>query len=153
MPEPISALLQTLSAHSAAIVAGDYSVLRANVFAGFTEHVSPNGSTVLAIELTPAARESLPPSHIWLDLFLLEPNSQLGAHYHRHASAHIHMLAGTAIAEVAGEAIAVNPGDAAYFPAGSIHNVTSNEAFVLFASFQDHPILQPDGSVDYFAVE
>lgn len=153
MPHPISALLQTLTTHTAAILAGDHTALRHAPFAGFTEHVSPNGSTVLAIQLTPATLEALPPSHKHLDLFLLDPQSQLGAHYHRHASAHIHMLAGSATAEVAGEARVVSPGDTAHFPANAVHNEKSNEAPVLFASFQDHPILQPHGSVDYFAVE
>jgi quercetin dioxygenase-like cupin family protein len=146
-------VLDALAARCDAALAGDYAALRAPPFAGFTLHVSPNGSTVIAIEPAPETRDALAPSHRVIDLFLLEPRAQLGRHFHRHASAHIHILRGRATVEVDGAATDAAPGDEAFFPAGKIHNVIARDEAVAFASFQDHPIIQPGGALDYFAVE
>jgi mannose-6-phosphate isomerase-like protein (cupin superfamily) len=147
----IERVLDGLAAHADAILRGDYTTLRQPPFAGFALHVSPNGSTVIALEPLATTRDALPPSHRCIDLFVLEPHAQLGRHWHRHASAHIHMLRGHGVVEVDGDAIAAAPGDQALFPAGTVHNVIAGAETVLFASFQDVPIIQPDGALDYFA--
>jgi mannose-6-phosphate isomerase-like protein (cupin superfamily) len=148
----IQALLKDIAPHVDAIMSGDFSALEAPPFAGFATHTSPNGSTVIAVDLPEATRASLPPTHQCVDLFLLDAHCQLGRHYHRRASAHIHIIRGDAIAHIDGVDTRVSPGDETLFPAGSVHDVRSFSSPVLFASFQDNPILQPDGSVDYVAV-
>jgi quercetin dioxygenase-like cupin family protein len=148
----IKALLDSIAAHTDAIMSGDFTALEAPPFAGFSTHTSPNGSTVITVEVPAQTRQKLAPSHRRIDLFLLDANCQLGRHFHRLASAHIHIIRGRAVAEIDGKETSVAPGDETYFPAQSVHNVCSGDEAVLFASFQDHPILQNDGSVDYFAV-
>ncbi len=148
----IERILDILSAHRAELLSGAYDVLCARPFMDFGLHASPNGSTVIAVEMSAETRAALPPTHQHLDLFLLEPRAELGAHFHHHASARIHILSGSGVAEVDGAALAVAPGDALDFPVTKIHNVRSGDEAILFASFQDHPILRPDGSVDYFAI-
>lgn len=149
----IQTILDIVRCEGHAIIGGDYARLNEAPFAGYTLATSPNGSTVIALKLAPEALSELPASHAHVDLFLLNANARLGAHYHRHASAHIHIVAGRAVAEVDGVAIEAAPGDQAFFPAGSVHDVHAGHEAVLFASFQDNPILQPDGSVDYYAVD
>lgn len=147
----IRQVIESLTARCDAVLAGDYEALRAPPFVGFTLHVSPNGSKVIALEPVAATRDALPASHRVIDLFLLGAAAQLGRHYHRHASAHIEMLRGDAIVEVDGAATHVAPGGTAFFPAGKVHNVIAKDELVVFVSFQDHPIIQADGSLDYFA--
>src|SRR5262249_31521889 len=120
---------------------------------GCTTSTSPNGSTVISLALTPEARGKLPPDQRVVDLFVLGPRNQLGRHSHRHSSAHVHFVSGHGVAELDDAWMQVGPGDALFFPALSVHNVRSGEETVLFASFQDHPILQPDGSADYYPAE
>jgi quercetin dioxygenase-like cupin family protein len=147
----LQAILDRIDANAEAIMSGDFASLNAAPFAGFSTHKSPDGSTVITVELPEAARAALPASHRRVDLFLLDANCRLGRHYHRHASAHIHIMRGRAVAEVDGAETSVSPGDKTFFPANSVHDVRAGDTAVLFASFQDHPITQSDGSVDYFA--
>lgn len=147
----IKDLLEIVTTHAEAILARDLAVLNAPPFAGYSTHTSPNGSTVITVELVDAARSALPPDQRRLDLFLLDANSQLGRHYHRHANAHIHIIRGRGVTYLDGVETTFAPGDATFFPAMSVHDVRSFADAVLFASFQDNPITQPDGSVDYFA--
>lgn len=142
-------LLELVDRQRDALIGGDLSGLAQPAITGHQVHASPNGSTVIAIDLADAVRDALPPDHRHLDLFLLEPDSRLGTHYHRHASALIHIISGTGQAEIDGRRIAFAPGDKLRFPAGSRHDVLSGSAPVLFASFQDNPIIQSDGSLDY----
>lgn len=146
-------LLTHFDAHADAILGGDHSALAAPFFDGFSLHRSPNGSIVIALQPSLDTRNALASTYQHIDLFLLEPNARLGRHFHHHASAHIHILRGAAMAEVDGVSAYVAPGDTAYFPATKIHDVHAKHDWVLFASFQDHPILRNDGSVDYVAVE
>lgn len=148
----IERILERVAAHADDILAGRYEALRAPPFAGFALHVSPNGSTVIALQFEAAALAALPASHRSVDLFLLAPHAQLGRHFHRRATAHVHMVRGAATAEVDGEETHLAPGGEACFPARAVHDVRSGSEAVLFASFQDHPILQPDGSQDYVSV-
>ena len=143
------AILDCIREQRGALLAGGRSGLAVPPFAGHTGLESPNGSTVIALELAPATCAALPPSHRHLDLFLLAPNSRLGSHYHVHASARIHIIAGCGEAVVDGVRTAFVPGDRLRFPCGSRHDVASGDEPVLFASFQDNPIVQPDGTLDY----
>jgi quercetin dioxygenase-like cupin family protein len=146
-------VLDRLAALCDDVIAGKYDALRAPPFDAYKAHVSPNGSTVLAIAVSAKIRAALPTSHQWLDLFILEPHAQLGRHFHQHASAYIHFLSGRGVADIDGVLSEVAPGDEAFFPAGSIHNVRAGDNFVVFASFQDNPIIQADGSMDYFEAD
>jgi quercetin dioxygenase-like cupin family protein len=147
----LQAILDHVDANAEAILSGDFAILNAAPFAGFSTHQSPDGSTVVSVELPAATSAALPASHRRVDLFLLDAHRRLGRHYHRRANAHIHIIRGCAIVEVDGAETSVSPGDKTLFPAHSVHDVRAGDAAVLFASFQDHPILQSDGSVDYFA--
>lgn len=144
---------QAIDAQIPALMRGDCTGLSAPPFAGCSRHRSPNGSTVIAVALQADALAALPESHRWLDLFLLEPHARLGRHYHRHAAAHIRILAGHGALEVDEKTKDFAPGDTAFFPAGARHDVSSREEPVLFQSFQNNPIIQPDGSLDYFTDE
>jgi mannose-6-phosphate isomerase-like protein (cupin superfamily) len=151
----MSAMIQTIldiaRRERDAIIAGKYARLNEDPFAGFALNTSPNGSTVIALKLTPEAREALPGDQRHVDLFVLGARKQLGRHYHHHASAQVYFLAGHGIAEIDGVETRIGPGAQLVFPALSVHDVRSGEETVLFASFQDNPILKPDGSVDYHA--
>jgi mannose-6-phosphate isomerase-like protein (cupin superfamily) len=147
----VATILRLIEANKAALLRADCSGIPAPPFAGCTAHRSPSGSTVMAVALDEATLAGLPESHQWLDLFLLEPFSRVGTHYHRRATAHTYIIAGHGTVEVDGQGVEFGPGDTALFPAGARHDVISREEPVLFASFQDNPIIQPDGSLDYFA--
>lgn len=148
-PEMASHLLRALDRVRDALLANDLSVLGSPDITDLVCHAAPNGSTVIALTLADTVSTALPPSHRHLDLFLLDPRCRLGTHYHVHATAHIHVLAGDGHAEVDGMHLPFSPGAHLLFPAGSHHDVIANDHRVLFASFQNNPIIQPDGTLDY----
>lgn len=146
----ISELLGLFERHASAIFGGDLSFASVAPFAGAHAQIAPNGSTVITLDLNATALDLLPASHRHIDLFLLEPNRELGAHYHKQATAHIYGIDGSGIAIVAGQSTPVGRADQAIFPAGQVHNVVTGAEHFLFASFQDYPIIQEDGSLDYY---
>lgn len=148
--DPVARTLAALEAAQDAVLDGDYAALPADLFAGARASRSPNGSTVVSVDYAPDVLAALPASHRHLDLFILEPRSRLGTHFHKRATAHIHVLRGEGQAELDGVTTHIAPGARLTFPAGARHDVRSGEAIVLFVSFQDNPIIQPDGSLDYF---
>lgn len=148
-PGMASRLLRGIDHVRDALLANELSVLGPPDITDVVCHAAPNGSTVIALTLADTVRKALPPNHRHLDLFLLDPGCRLGTHYHVHATAHIHVLAGNGHAEVDGVHLPFSAGAHLLFPAGSRHDVIANDHRVLFASFQDNPIIQPDGSLDY----
>lgn len=146
----ISHILNLFERHAGEICRGDLSFAEQLPFAGAEAQTAPNGSTVITVAVTEAMSEQLPASHRHIDLFLLEPARELGAHFHKMATAHVYGVDGSGTAIVGEHRIEMGRGDHAVFPAGFVHNVATGPNHFLFASFQDHPIIQQDGSLDYF---
>jgi mannose-6-phosphate isomerase-like protein (cupin superfamily) len=149
-PSVVDELLGLARLHLPALLRAEPSALPAPPFMGCELHRSPTGSTVMAMRLDAGTLAAMPPGHRWLDFFLLDAHARLGTHFHRRASAHIHVLSGEGALEVDGQEAPIAAGATGWFPAGSRHDVRAYGGPVLFASFQDHPIIQPDGSLDYF---
>ncbi len=145
----VVALVDWVRGRAGPLLAGDHGCLLGPLVGGITVNVAPNGSTVVALALAADAPGRLADAHQWVDLFILGANARLGAHYHRHASATILIIGGSGTAVVDGAAVPVQPGDMCRFPSGSVHDVCADGAPMLFLSFQDHPILAADGTLDY----
>lgn len=148
--DTVGRVLSILAVHSADVIAENLSFAAFWPFAGAQLHRAPNGSTVISLRLEPSVLGSMPESHQHLDLFVLQPESELGAHFHKQATAHVFGLAGEAVATVGPTRLRLAPDCKAVFKAGEIHNVQSADETVVFASFQDSPIILSDGTLDYF---
>lgn len=146
----ISQILNLFELHASDICRGDLSFAEQRPFVGARVHKAPNGSTVITVTITEAVLEQLPASHRYIDLFLLEPARELGAHYHKLATAHVYGVDGSGTAIIGGQLIELGRANKAVFPAGVTHNVLTGADFFVFASFQDHSIIREDGSLDYF---
>lgn len=146
----ISHILNVFELHASGICRGDLSFAEQRPFVGAKVQKAPNGSTVITIAITEGVLEQLPASHRYIDLFLLEPARELGAHYHKLATAHVYGVDGSGTAIIGGQLIELGRANKAVFPAGVTHNVLTGADFFLFASFQDHSIIREDGSLDYF---
>lgn len=145
-------MLKLFEWHASEISRGDLTFATQAPFTGAKTIKAPNGSTVVTLDLAESILVELPPSHRHIDLFLLEPHRELGAHFHKHATAYIYGIDGNGTAHVGAEKIYLGKWGKAVFPAGGIHNVMTGDEPFLFASFQDHPIIQQDGSLDYFII-
>jgi mannose-6-phosphate isomerase-like protein (cupin superfamily) len=143
------ALVDWVRARAGPLLAGEHACLLGPLVSGIAANIAPNGSTVVALTLAADAPGRLADAHQWLDLFILGADARLGAHYHRHASANILIVSGSGTALIDGAAVPVQPGDECRFPAGSVHYVCADGQPMLFLSFQDHPILAADGTLDY----
>jgi quercetin dioxygenase-like cupin family protein len=148
--ETVGLVLSILAEHSADAISENLSFATSWPFAGAQLHRAPNGSTVISLRLEPSVLGSMPESLQHVDLFVLEPESELGAHFHKQATAHVFGLAGEAVATVGPTRLRLAPHCKVVFKAGEIHNVKSASETVLFASFQDSPIILSDGTLDYF---
>lgn len=131
------------------LLAGDHACLLGPLVGNITVNVAPNGSIVVALTLGAGSQGRLADAHQWVDLFILGADARLGAHYHRYASASILIVSGSGTALIDGAAVPVQAGDECHFPAGSVHDVYADGQPMLFLSFQDHPILAADGTLDY----
>lgn len=149
----ISQILNLFERHAGEICRGDLSFATVMPFAGAQAQKAPNGSTVITVAIAEEMSEKLPASHRHIDLFLLEPARELGAHFHKLATAHVYGVDGSGTAMVGDQRLQMAKADKAVFPAGLIHNVVTGPDHFLFASFQDQPIIQEDGSLDYFIAD
>ena len=146
-------ILAVLAKHAEDALVKNLSFADSWPFAGAQLHKAPNGSAVISLQLEPEVFEKMADSHRYLDLFVLEPRSELGAHFHKLTTAHIYGISGEAIATVGLTRKTLLPEVSLVFNAGDIHNVQSDNETVVFASFQNFPIIQPDGTLDYFLPE
>jgi mannose-6-phosphate isomerase-like protein (cupin superfamily) len=145
----VVALVDHVAAQARPVLAGDYACLLGLLVQDVSANIAPNGSTVVALTLHAAAQRRLADCHQWVDLFVLGANARLGEHYHRHASASIIIVNGSGTALIDGTAVPVQAGEQCRFPAGCRHDVHADSQPMLFLSFQDHPILAADGTLDY----
>ena len=153
MEYTIESMLNLFERHAPDICHGDLSFAADEPFVGAQSQQAPNGSTVITLNIIEGGINEMSPSHRHIDIFLLEPHRELGAHFHQHATAHVYGIDGCGTAMIGQQCIALGRSDKAIFPAGVVHNVITGESHFLFASFQDHPIIQVDGSLDYFVAE
>lgn len=144
-------LYEAFKANKADILNGIYSGFLTKDFHDFSVHDEGNGSKVITLSYTEAGQKNAPPSAKHVDIFILQKSCELGEHFHKNATAQIKVINGQGTATIEQEKQRFTVHSELTFPANSIHNVKADDAEpVVFISYQDNPILQDDGTLDYY---